>query len=97
MGWNQGWTIAEKQIVGLYDLGVLTLPVLDVICNAVGNSDIDSGGSNDLTAQDGKMMEEICMALVMPDFPELDHTGDEWDEDWFDAFSDMAAERWGWR
>lgn len=102
MGNNYAYSIVEEQIVKLYDAGLLTLPVLDILCEPFRGSDIDSGGSQDLESKDGKSMDQICVELVNPEFkPNEPAEGEEWDEEthwgWYDEFSERIRERWGWR
>lgn len=101
MGWNEAYTIVEEQIVNLYDLGVLTLPVLDALCEPFRDTDIDSGGSRDLKSKDGKGMERIAVELIRPDFkPNVPDEAEDWDYsihwDWYEEFSEIRGERWGW-
>lgn len=91
MGNNVSWTILEEQVIELYDLGALTLPVLDVLCGVFRNTDIDAGGSRDLQTKDGKSFTQVCVGLVNPAFVETD----EWTD--YDEFDSISGERWGWR
>ncbi len=63
-GWNQGYTILEAQVVSLYDQGVLTPEVLDLLLAPFRNTDIDSGGSRDLVAADGLSFDEILLKVA---------------------------------
>ena len=64
MGWNQGYTILEAQVVSLYDQGALTPEVLDLLLAPFRNTDIDSGGSRDLTSADGLSFDEILLKVA---------------------------------
>lgn len=101
MGDNFSMTVIEQQVVSLYDLGVLTLPVLDALCEPFRRTDIDSGGLCGLTSKDGKDLSQIAVEIASPDFkPTLPLPDDEWDYDvhwgWDDEFSELSGERWGW-
>ena len=48
MGWNTGYTIFEATVVGAYDLRKLDKEMLTVLMEPYRDSDIDSGGSEDL-------------------------------------------------
>ena len=63
MGWNSGYTIVESTVVALYDLGKLDRDVLDAVMEPYRGTDIDSGGSQDLRAKDGKSFEEIVIKV----------------------------------
>ncbi len=102
MGDNFSMTVVEQQVIRLYDLGVLTLPVLDVLCEPFRETDIDSGGLMYLTSKDGKELSQIAVELVSPDFKPNDPLPDEeWVADihwsWDDEFSEICDKRWGWR
>lgn len=87
MGWNAGYTIFESTVVGAYDLGKLDKALLSVLMEPYGNEDIDSGGSADLKAKDGKGVEQIVIetwGLPMPAEPT--------DEDAWDAYHEEVSE-----
>lgn len=96
MGWNDGWRIAEEQLIALHDLGVLTLPVLDAVMKPFGGTDIDEGGLAYRTAKDGKDVFEICIELMadMNDQSVVDSFDD--DTHLWDYFDYQAKQRWGW-
>ena len=76
MGWNTGYTIFEETVVGAYDLGKLDKDLLTVLMEPYRGSDIDSGGSCDLEAKDGKGVEQIVIetwGLSMPKRPASDY------------------------
>ncbi len=83
MGWNEGYRILEATIVGAYDLGKLDEALLRVLMEPYRNTDIDHGGSRDLTAKDGLMCDEIIVKLLRPrEFEEAQRvrgTGQYWD------------------
>lgn len=89
MGWNQGYTIFEETVVGAYNLGKLDKALLTVLMKPYGNSDIDSGGSSELTSEDGKSVEQIVIetwGLKMPVEPDED---DENYGDYLDEVSEL--------
>lgn len=67
MGWNQGYTVLEAQTIALYDLGVLTPEVINALCAPFRDTDIDSGGSRNLKAKDGRSFEDILLAVAAPE------------------------------
>ncbi len=72
MGWNAGYTIFESTVVGAYDLGKLDKAMLAVLMEPYRGTDIDSGGSCDLTSKDGKDVKQIVIetwGLKMPKRP----------------------------
>lgn len=102
MGWNKGYSIMEKQIVGLYDLGVLTKDVLEIIMQPFCNSDIDSGGSNNLKSKDGKTAEDIICFVIEPEkyqeavsnfVPDPKEPG--WNEELYNLYNEIIESRWG--
>lgn len=101
MGWNKGYTIFEQTIVGAYDLGVLNKDLLSVLLEPYRDTDIDAGGSRDLTSRDGLSAEEIVIkiyGLKLPTKPNLPKDESEWteeeDEKYFD-YQDKLCERFG--
>lgn len=103
MGWNTGYTIFEATVVGAYDLGLLNKDLLEVLMRPYAGSDIDSGGSCDLRAKDGKPVEEIVLFVhgeltkAMPD-GDYDDDPDAWDE-YHEFISDgfwRIAASYGW-
>jgi hypothetical protein len=111
MGNNQAYTSWEASVVACYDKGVLDSELLDALSKPYGGSDIDSGGSENLTAKDGLDVEEIIckvLGVTLPAYPNLpkDHlTWDAaqetlnekyWDER-YEAVHRIQNYRWGWR
>jgi len=89
MGWNQGYRVFEATVIGAYDLGKLDKELLAVLMEPFRGTDIDSGGSRNLKAKDGKEVEQIVIetfGLAMPATPEgtYDDNQDAW-EDYRDA------------
>lgn len=103
MGWNTGYTIFESTVVGAYDIGKLDKELLTVLMEPYRDSDIDSGGSEDLKSKDGKMVEQIVIetwGLEMPKSPpgEYDDDPSAWDA-YNDAVYDqmrVVTEHFGW-
>ncbi|MDR1936446.1 MAG: hypothetical protein LBS49_12860 [Candidatus Accumulibacter sp.] len=104
MGWNTGYTIFEATVVGAYDLGKLDKELLTVLMEPYRDSDIDSGGSEDLKSKDGKGVEQIVIetwGLEMPKAPpgKYDDDPDAWDaynDTVYDKFSEVTG-HFGWR
>jgi hypothetical protein len=103
MGWNTGYTIFEATVVGVYDLGKLDKELLSVLMEPYRDSDIDSGGSRDLEAKDGKDVQQIVietLGLEMPPKPEgeYDDDPDSWDGYHDKVYDLMRAvkKRFGW-
>ncbi len=82
MGWNSGYTIVEKQVIGVYDLSVLTKEVLETIIEPFRGTDIDAGGGRNLKSKDGKTFEEIVIEFLCPVNLKLE----------FDSLSKLAIE-----
>lgn len=103
MGNNAAYSSFEHTIITIYDHGVLTLPLLDVLAKDYEGMDVDSGGSRDLKTKDGKTLEEICIGLVDPSwvpvkgddtwYSDPDHW--EWDEE-YNKWNEIRHGRWGW-
>lgn len=93
MGWNAGYTIFETTVVGAYDLGRLDRELLTVLMEPYRNTDIDSAGSRNLKARDGKDVQQIVIevwGLEMPSRPdgEYDNDPDSW-EDYYDKVHEL--------
>lgn len=101
MGWSSGYTIFEATVIGAYNLGKLDKALLTVLMEPYGNSDIDSGGSNELKSKDGKTVEQIVVetwGLEPPTQP-----SDEDDEEAWEAYHDdlydkmrIVTDHFGW-
>lgn len=104
MGWNTVYTIFEATVVGAYNLGKLDKELLAVLMEPYRDTDIDSGGSRDLEAKDGKNVNQIVIetcGLAMPPKPdgECDDDPDSWD-DYHDKVYDLfksVTDHFGWR
>lgn len=101
MGWNKGYAIFESTVVGAYDLGKLDKALLSVMMEPYRNQDIDSGGSADLKAKDGKGVEQIVIetwGLPMPAAPSDEDDEDAW-EDYHDEVTHLMltiTNHFGW-
>lgn len=72
MGWNEGFRIAEEQVVSLYNKGLLTPDVLDTLMEPFKETDCDTGGSQGLEAKDGLSFEMIvCKTMKSEEYKEL--------------------------
>jgi len=67
MGWNEGYSIMEVQVINLYNEGILTKNVLKGLMEPFRDSDIDRGGSHDLKSKDGKTADEIIISVMEPE------------------------------
>lgn len=82
MGNNYAYTIFEETIISIYDAGALTKELLTALMEVHRGTDIDSGGSQDLIAKDGKNLEQIVIeiwGLDMPPAPPSDAADDALD------------------
>lgn len=103
MGWNSGYKIFEATVIGAYNLDKLDKALLSVLMEPYRDSDIDSGGCQDLTTKDGKYIEQVVIETwgeTMPVEPTVteEEDPDAW-EDYHDAvYSQMRAIRqhFGW-
>jgi len=76
MGWNEGYEIMEATVIAVYDTGKLTKESLDTLMLPYYDTDIDSGGSQNLRSKDGHNVKEI-VCLVMEPERYRDEVGDE--------------------
>lgn len=67
IGMNTGYAQMEKEVVALYDKGVLTRELLDKIMDPYKESDCDSGESKNLRSKDGLGIEEIICKTMKPE------------------------------
>lgn len=93
MGNNSAYTYWETSVLAAYDTaeGKLTLEHLDRLSEVYRGTDIDAGGATGDLSFDGKNAEQIAVEIVAPDFV----SSDEWD--YWDEFSEIKFDRWGWR
>lgn len=103
MGNNAAYSSFEYTIITIYNHGVLTLELLDELAKDYEGMDVDSGGSRDLQAKDGKKLEEICIGLVDPGWaPDNDthylySSDEEWDnEERYNKWCEITHGRWRW-
>ena len=66
MGWNSGYAALEKAIISVYNTGNLSPIALDEIVKPYKGTDCDSGGSEDLKANDGLMVDQIICKVLCP-------------------------------
>lgn len=69
MGWNEGFTIFEKTVIGAYDIGKLDKELLKVLMKPYRNTDIDSGGLVGFISKDGKYLDQIVIEAWGLDVP----------------------------
>jgi len=105
MGWNQGFTLFEQQVIERYDQKTLNRDSLVAIMEMYRDTDIDSGGKAFLQSHDGKEVEQIVLETLghqMPDKPSVPGT-EEHGETWDDYFSEIqdqfyqVTDEFGWR
>jgi hypothetical protein len=60
------FTLAEKQLVGLYDAGVMSPAVLHHVVAAYADSGIDWHGDGKLKTVDGHTVQEAVVLVMMP-------------------------------
>lgn len=72
MGWCQGGSIIQQQVIALYDVDLLTSQILDTIMKPFEGTDADTAGFyNNIVAKDGKGVEEIiCMVMKPKEYAE---------------------------
>jgi hypothetical protein len=105
VGNNAAYSTFQHTVITLYDRDKLDLDLLDALAEEHQGTDIDSGGDTGLTANDGKDLEAICIAIVDPGWSptksenEEDYDDpDEWeDEELYDKWRNITDKRWGWR
>lgn len=95
MGWNSGYKIMEETVVGTYDLGKLDKDILKILLEPYRNSDIDSGGSQDLRSKDGKTVEEIVIETWGIKLPNKNDNDDDYYEKIYELFS-QVTKHFGW-
>jgi|GEM_PF-2025700 len=91
----------ERCVISLYDQGVLTLDLLDVLASAYWGTHVASAGSKGLVAHDGKDLQQICIALVDPSFALIakgsrDDNEECWERE-LRKWSEITRKRWNWR
>jgi len=103
MGNNSAFTQFEATIVLLYDKGALTSDVLDALGEQYRGTDIDSGGSRDLQAKDGKYLMEIVIETMCPGWTPVKKDDGEylhphqWESDErYDKWCEIT-DKWGWK
>lgn len=100
MGNNAAFRQFEAAVIAAYDSNVLTLELLDKLGEQWRGTDIDSGGSEDLTSTDELDIFEVIVRTINPElFAKLQESpGDEtYSDEIGDAFIDITSDRWGWR
>ena len=66
MGWKQGYTILESQVVNLYDKGLLTKEILYTLVIPFKGTNCDIGGSQDLISKDKLSFPQIVCKTLYP-------------------------------
>ena len=100
MSTRAAYTIFEQTVIALYDRGVLNQDFLDTLACMYRGMQVDSAGSKRLRANDGKDMQQVCIALVNPAFPLVESgVQDDDDEYWEKELNEwvyIINTRWGW-
>ena len=101
MSWNSGYRIIEKNVIDVYNEGLLTAKLLDILMNPYKGKDCDSGGSEDIKSKDGLSAERIICKIMKPDKYKEIVSGKKDDWDWnnddaaYDLFSSIWRDMWG--
>ena len=66
MGWNEGYTVMERQVISLYDAGALSPETLKTILEPYRDTDIDHGGCMNLVTHDGKSADDVILSMLSP-------------------------------
>lgn len=104
MGWNSGYTIYEQQVITLYNNNVLTKTILESIMEPFKGTDIDHGGSRNLTSKDGLSADEIVCKIYEPERYLEAIKNPEWEDgepgDWntniklYNLFEEIWRKQW---
>lgn len=105
MGWNAGYTIMEETVIRVYNAGMLTRDLLELLMEPYKGTDCDSGGSKNLKAKDGLGVEEIICKVMEPEKyqdvienpkPYYENEPDEWsnNERAYDLFWSIWNGHW---
>jgi hypothetical protein len=92
MGWNEGYTILEQTVVGVYDLGKLDESMLRVLMEPFRGSDIDHGGCMGMVSKDGLSCDEIVVKIMDPKaWGQIENlSGEDRDEAVWGAWHDLT-------
>ena len=78
MGNNSAYTNFESLTVDLYNKGLLNKEILSSIMEQYRGTDIDSGGSKDLVANDGLDVMRIVLKIFGKEVPERKDIPTDW-------------------
>ena len=67
MGWIDGGSVFETQIIELYNANLLTKEVLEKIAEPFKETDCDTAGFHDIKAKDSKDVYEIICLTIEPE------------------------------
>lgn len=94
------YTTFEHTVIALYNKGTLSLDLLDTLAWMYQGMPVDSAGSKHLIANDGKDLQQICIALVNPSFFLVERGCLDDDEEYWEAelreWSHIVNTRWRW-
>lgn len=96
MGNNSAFTTFEHVVMTLHNTGKLDIPTLDAIAEFWRGTDIDSGGMEYIEDKDGKLVDEVCVNLIEPDFKPVGDEEDKFSWGYEEEFDDLKHSRWGW-
>ena len=64
MGWNEAYTIIEKQVIALYNSGQANANTLKAILDPYRGYDVDHGGCYGLKTMDGKSADDVIIEFL---------------------------------
>ena len=92
----------ERQVISLYDAGVLNKETLNALMEPFRNTDIDHGGSCNLGAKDGENADNIiCFVMEPKKYREAtenfmpDPEEPDWNERLYDLYNKITRREWG--
>ena len=87
------WELAQKQTITAYNDRRLNMDILDAILGVFEGYEMNVEDSQMFFTYDDKIVEQIVVELINPDFtPDLGENGWGWE----DEFAQIAKLRWNW-
>lgn len=109
MGDNRSYTNFESLTIDLYDKGLLNKEILSSIMEQYRDTDIDSGGSQDLISKDGLDIARVVLKTFDIQVPEKPNIPENWKDqteeqqeiwnDYCDTMYDLfneVTDKFGW-
>lgn len=94
MGNNDAMTAFEATVIAVYDVGMLTPELLDILASPYSGTDIDCGGLAHLETKDGKELFQVIAETYNPGvIPPPEEGYEEAGPDWYDAYRTIADKR----